>query len=137
MAQAMRQIHSRALGEMPVGVTRIPVTELPANTRKLHVNLGVRHKDHAVEWPAGALIDVELEVSYDGGVTWLGGGAMHGASGESIDKFGNAHPFGGFIAHMPSTGAGEEEVFHYPTHVKGLIRVSGTRCKTAFTLEAE
>lgn len=120
-----------------MGETRIPPTLLPANTRKLHVNLGLRHKAHAVAWPPIALIDVELEVSYDDGVTWLSGGGMGGASGESMDKRGNPSQFGGFIATLPSTGTGADEVFHYPTHVKGLIRVSGAHCKTSFTLEAE
>lgn len=122
---------------MRIGETRIPPTALPPKTRELHVNVGTRHKDHAVEWPAGATIDVKLEVSYDGGATWVGGGEMHGASGETIDTLGNAHPFGGFVAVMPSTGVGKKEVFHYPTHVRGLIRVNGAHCKTAFRLEAK
>lgn len=125
------------MGEMRVGETRIPPTLLPANTRQLHVNIGTRHKDHEVEWPPGAQIDVELEVSYDGGVTWEPGGGMGGASGESIDKRGNPVPFGGFIATMPSTDVGDKEVFHYPTHVQGVIRVHGAHCKTFFKLESE
>ena len=101
---------------LPNGATSIPATALPGFTtaNTLSILIGQAVGANALTWakPATSVV-IALEVSYDGGNTWLGGGGTEhiGAPGS---KLAAAAQFGGTF------GYGND----VPTHVRGTITIT-------------
>lgn len=102
---------------LPTGDFTIPSTALPAGTLKMEVRLALCTTATPTIWPNPATtLAIAMQVSYDNGASWVGGGGVTGMAGGIQHNFktGAEIPFGGFVASFPTP----------PTHVRGTLTVA-------------
>lgn len=106
-----------------VGTTTIPAQTVPVGSTLLTVTLTTANWTN----PASSLL-VEMELSLDGGVTWMGGGAGDAqceADGTFRDRDGTILPTTVMSWSWPAN----------TTHIRGTFTVSGASINTGGTVE--
>lgn len=113
----MTQVYSFGATSIPSGTTPIPATSVPASVVSAVVSINRCTTATPTNWPnATTTLDIALEVSYDGGVTWVGGGGVTGMSGgiaHQRDKV-TEQPTSDLLLQYPS----------HPTHIRGSLTVA-------------
>lgn len=107
------QLYSFASGPLPTGVTTIPVTAITGYTQSLSCLVTQAAGANAILWANPATqVTIALQVSYDGGTTWVdGGSSFH--QGSVGAKIATATQFGGIYGYSA-----------VPTHFQGTITIA-------------
>lgn len=110
----MSTVFSLGQTSLPEGATVIPKTAVPANATSATLTLGRCTTGAPTLWPnVTTTVSIALEVSYDGGVTFLPGGGFT-ASGGIFVRRGVESDF-------------TTAIFGYsihPTHIQGTVTVT-------------
>ena len=122
----MTTIFSSGTLTIPDGTFSIPSTPFGIPSQRLQIDLARDTTATPTFWTnVSTVVDVALEVSYDGGNTWLGGGSFAGsAGGIALDKNGNQLANSTLICTYVSP----------PDYVRGTIVVSGPSLVTQITV---
>lgn len=105
------ELYSFAAVSLPTGQTQIPLTPVVGYTTSLSFLLS-----QSILGNSGTGVEIDLEVSYDGGLSFLPGGSTthNGNSGTSM---------GGIFSYSQS-----------PTHIRGTITVTSGPIRLAGSL---
>lgn len=110
------QVFSFPQQSIPTGEFTLPERAMPESALKLEIRLAFCTTGTPTIWPnAATKLTIKLEVSYDDGATWVGGGGCTGMSGGiQHNKFGAEITAGGFIVTYPQP----------PDRVRGTLNVT-------------